>query len=151
MFDELKCILIEKPYNAHPGTFPHSIWCSLDKMYKEGWWITEIFGSIAVIVKKTPDGNFKNKYPHFRLLCKPINLSKATPAAMRTIKRIRTQQWNMYKEYMLTGIWNYNRMKKKWKKYKAINQNTIGDTRIKSLKNSPKNAKTPNLENVTTK
>ena len=149
MFEELKCIVIQKPYNGHPGTNPFVTNITLDVLYKEGWWITEIFGSTAIIVK---DMRYNGKkQPYFRLLCKQINMSHATPKAMRTIKRIRTQQWNMYKEYMLTGIWNYNRMRKKWKKYKAINQNTTGDTGIKSLKNSPKNAKTPNLENITTK
>ena len=62
MFDELKCITIEKPYKGFQNNGVVRERTTLDKLYKDGWWITEIFGSKAFIVKKTYASYTKNHY-----------------------------------------------------------------------------------------
>ena len=61
MFDELKCITIEeiyKGFQSDGGVLRK--WITLDTLYKQGWWITEIFGTHAVIVKRTYAAYTKN-------------------------------------------------------------------------------------------
>ena len=101
MYEELKGIKIQ-PVQRHiiGGVFWDKINTSLDEIYKEGWWITEIFGSVAVIVKKA---SFSTPgHPYFCCLQKLIDTSAITPKAAITIKRIQEQQWKKYKHYMLT-------------------------------------------------
>ena len=100
MFDELKCITIERPYKGFSSTCMREF-VTLDVIYKQGWWITEIFGNIAVIVKHN-----HRKRPSFSLLCKPIKMQNATPKAIRLIKKIQIKQWNLYKDYLLYGTMN---------------------------------------------
>ena len=93
MFDELKCITIEKPYKGFQNNGVIREWTSLDKLYKDGWWITEIFGTHAVIVRRANSHYTKKLHPRFIVLYKPIDMTKATPKALRLIKKIRKEQW----------------------------------------------------------
>ena len=100
MFDELKCITIEKPYAGWPNVTKTLI--TLDVLYDNGWWITETFGSYAVIIKKTDmlDGQI----PKFRMLYKRINLANASLNALNTIEHVKEKKWDAYKKYMLVGV-----------------------------------------------
>lgn len=111
MFDELKCIKIQKPYRGYCCSIPNP-YITLDKLYKQGWWITEIFGSVAVIVQQTYKGVGVKNPPRFRVLCKHIELTNATPKALKQINKIRNEKWNIYKTYMLSGIWNGYKIRK---------------------------------------
>ena len=98
MFEELKDIKVLYTsggylVNSLPG---ESV--TLDVLYKEGWWITEIFGSTAVLIHK---GSVSSKHSYFRCVFKTITIDNITPSAMRIIKKIRTQRWNEYKRIML--------------------------------------------------
>jgi len=106
MFDELKCITIEKPYKGFQNNGVVRKRTTLDKLYKDGWWITEIFGSKAFIVKRTAAPYAKKHYPRFIVLFKPIDISKATTKTLRLIEKIKKQQWEKYKEYILWGTWD---------------------------------------------
>lgn len=101
MYEELKCIKVQQVCKGHPITNPlPTEMVTLDTLYKDGWWITEIFGSTAVLVHPARP-NPKSKRPKFRLLCKHITVDTMTKAAERTIKRIQKEQWNIYKDNML--------------------------------------------------
>ena len=100
MYKELECIKIDRPYMGWSNLNPAPT--TLDKLYKQGWWITEFFGSYAVIVKKSK--LIDCGCPRFRVLYKRINLTHSTKRAMNTIERIKQERWNTYKKYMLVGV-----------------------------------------------
>lgn len=100
MYDELKCITIEKPYIGWSNI--SGIPVTLDVLYADGWWITEIFGNYAAIVRKSP--SFDGNCPRFRLLYKKIDLSNASKKALRIIERVKQKKWDAYKKYMLVGV-----------------------------------------------
>lgn len=108
MYEELRTIKIEGILHAHPlaHTLPAES-VTLEMMYKDGWWITEIFGSTAVLVKRTYSG--KCKHPRFRLLCKTINVDQITPAAKKIIKKVQNEQWQKYKGYLLKPKKRYDK------------------------------------------
>ena len=99
MFDELKCITIERPYKGFQNNGVIREWTTLDKLYKDGWWITEIFGSHAVIVKKSKF--IQSDCPKFIVLYKPINLTKATKKSIYLIEKTKQKYWKTYEKYML--------------------------------------------------
>ena len=100
MFEELRGIIIEEPRHYHSpiAVCPKT---DLQTLYQQGWWITEIFGSYAVLVALSQCTTRKNKRPYFICIQSHINISQITPKAQRTIKKIKKQQWNKYKKYLL--------------------------------------------------
>ena len=101
MYEELKGIKIQQVRrNTFGGLSWDRINISLDELYKEGWWITEIFGSIAVLVRKT---NYTKGQHYFCCVQKLIDINAISPKAAKTIKHIQDQQWKKYKHYLLTG------------------------------------------------
>lgn len=104
MYEEFTTIEITRPFKhvtkslADPKT-------TLADLYENGWWITDIFGTKAIVVHKTK--NFSETRPSFCCSTLHINISQITPQAMRLIKKISKQQWNKYKKRMLT--WPQNK------------------------------------------
>lgn len=96
MYQELRNIEIEVPIKFVGNTLglPKT---TLDKLYQKGWWITEIFGSYAVIVAKSTCTTRKSPAPYFK--CFHVHLyTPITPKQMQIIKRIQDKQWNKYKK-----------------------------------------------------
>ena len=92
--EELKKITIESPDKSK---FALPAQTTLYQVYMSGWWITEIFGSNAVLVRpriRKKDG--------FGLCERKINLAEISPKAMRFINKTAEEKWNQYKERMLT-------------------------------------------------
>jgi len=102
MFEELREISIETP-KQHIGGTLSTIYTTLDKLYIKGWWITEIFGSYANIVKKSDCMTRKSKEPYFICLSLHIKTPTITPKAMRTIKKIKNKQWKQYGKQLTTS------------------------------------------------
>lgn len=96
MFDEFKGIIVETPM-AEFGFAIDSPQTTLDRLYENGWWITEIFGSYATIVRR-------KDYPrgrHFFISRSvAIDVRAITPRAQKTIDRIAKQQWKKYQRFM---------------------------------------------------
>ena len=105
MYQELRNIIIEAPikFVGNNLGLPKT---TLDKLYKEGWWVTEIFGSKAFIIKRTYAAYTKKHHPRFIVYLKSIDISNATPKALRLIEKVKKKQWKIYEDYMLYGIWN---------------------------------------------
>lgn len=102
MFEELREISIEAPIK-HVGTSGLLPRTTLDKLYQQGWWITEIFGSYANVVKKSDCVTRKSKGPYFICISLHINTKTITPKAMRTINKIKKQQWKKYEKQLTTS------------------------------------------------
>ena len=103
MYEELKPIRVQQVRrNTFGGLSPHDpLEKTLDELYNQGWWITEIFGSVANLVKKTQYA--KHSHPYFCCVQKTIDIKAITPQAARTIKKVQDKQWKKYKHYMLTA------------------------------------------------
>lgn len=99
MFEGLRQIIIEEPHKYHSPSveYPKT---DLQTLYTEGWWITEIFGSQAVIVKLSK-AKRTSKKPYFICVQSHINVDQITPKAAKIIKKIQKQQWNTHKDYLL--------------------------------------------------
>lgn len=100
MFEELRNIIIEDPTHYHNV----NIICpktNLQTVYQQGWWITEIFGSRAVLVKRSACITRTSKKPYFICVQSIIDTKQITPKAYKTINKIKQQQWNKYKNYLL--------------------------------------------------
>lgn len=102
MFEELREISIEAP-RKHIGNELLTPKTTLDKLYKDGWWITEIFGSYANVVKISSCNTRKSKEPYFISLSLLMNVNALTPKAMRTINKIKNQQWKKYEKRLTTS------------------------------------------------
>ena len=98
MFEELRDIIIEKP-KRHFGNIELPT-TTLQQIYQDGWWITEIFGTDAVIVKKSNCVSRKGAPPYFMCLHQRININQLTPKALRVIEKIKKQQWNKYENLL---------------------------------------------------
>ena len=106
MYEELKDIVIEVPKGRHPGTTPlPGPYTTLDKLYKDGWWITEIFGSQAVLAHRLSSGACK--YPRFRVVYKTIDLRTVSKKALTKIKKVQNEQWKKYNRVLTTGDKRY--------------------------------------------
>lgn len=95
MYQELRNIIIEAPIKFVGNTLglPKT---TLDKLYDKGWWITEIFGTQAVIVQKSTCTTRKSPKPYFNC----YNVHLYTPLSykqLQLIKRIQNKQWKKYK------------------------------------------------------
>lgn len=109
MYEELKDIIVERPKHGHPGTNPlPGPTTSLAQLYREGWWITEIFGSQAVLAHRLFSG--KSKCPRFRIIYKTILSGPINKKATQIIKQVQNQQWKKYKQDMLTRHNNHYRI-----------------------------------------
>lgn len=106
MFDELKNITVEKPYKGIQNNGVLREQTTLDKLYKDGWWVTEIFGSQVVLVKRTTAGYTKDQPPHFIVVYKSINRNNLTKKALSKINKVQKDKWKIYQEYMLWGTWD---------------------------------------------
>lgn len=99
MFEGLRGIMIEEPHKYYsPGLEHQKI--DLQTLYSKGWWITEIFGSQAVIVKLSK-AKRTSKKPYFICVQSHIDIKQITPKADKIIKKTQQQQWNIYKDYLL--------------------------------------------------
>ena len=92
--EELKKIIIDSP-DVSNLSLPVKI--TLHKAYKNGWWITEIFGSKAVLVRLR-----KRKKDGFGLCERQISVDQISPEAMMFIINFAEQQWKQYAKRMLT-------------------------------------------------
>lgn len=100
MFEELRGIIIEEPRHYH-NVMAECPKTDLQTLYKQGWWITEIFGSYAVLVAVSQCTTRKIKKPYFICVQSHIDLSQITPQAQKIINKIQKQQWKKYKNYLL--------------------------------------------------
>lgn len=100
MYPELRTIMIEEPRNYHSevGLCPK---ITLQKAYENGWWITEIFGSSAVLVKISESTTRKLNRPYFICVQSQIDTKQLTPKAQKIIDIRQRQQWKKYKNYLL--------------------------------------------------
>lgn len=99
MYKKLRNIIVEKPM-AEFGCVLDSPQTTLDCLYKDGWWITEIFGSYATIVKHKRYSS--KKHPGcFISRCVAIDVSAITPGAQKIIANIAKQQWKKYRNCLL--------------------------------------------------
>ncbi|MBO7735511.1 MAG: hypothetical protein J6S67_23300 [Methanobrevibacter sp.] len=102
MFEELREITIEAPIK-HIGFESLRPKTTLDKLYQKGWWITEIFGSYANIVKVSECTTRKSNLPYFICVSLQIDTTKLTKAAIKTINRIKKQQWKKYEKQLTSS------------------------------------------------
>ena len=93
MYEELEGIQIERP-KTHIKKDAWTITIPLADLYREGWWITEIFGTTAVCVRRSQA--YKTKRPYFCCLHLFLDTKQLTPKANRTINRVQKQQWKKY-------------------------------------------------------
>ena len=100
MYEEFKGIWITEP-RKHIGNALYAERMSLDELYQQGWWITEIFGSYATVVKKSQATNTTYRRYYFRCMQCQIDTSALTPKLIRHIKAINNQHWKQYKQFML--------------------------------------------------
>jgi hypothetical protein len=92
--EELKKIIIDSPEVSNLSL---PVKTTLHQAYENGWWITEIFGSKAVLVrprKRNKDG--------FGLCERQVNVDQISPKAMMFIIHFADQQWKQYEKRMLT-------------------------------------------------
>lgn len=106
-FQELETVRIEPPLR-HIGALLETPMTSLTNVYLDGWWITEIFGSKAILVAKTK--HFYNTRPTFKTATVFIDTTTLTPKTQRLIKKIANEHWKLYKRYMLTKKFQTYRM-----------------------------------------
>ena len=99
MYEPFKNIHVGKPLKHVTRLLDYPT-ISLDMLYENGWWITEIFGTKAIIVRKAT--KFSKTSPTFYCATVHINMDQMTPAAEKLIKKIANKQWNKYKYRMLT-------------------------------------------------
>lgn len=94
MYENFDKVIIEDP-GTPVYTLPTRT--TLDQVYKAGWWITEIFGSIAVLVrpKKLAKDGFR--------LCEKYIYSKIPKTVQKEIQAIADQKWQHYKKRLLTS------------------------------------------------
>lgn len=92
--EELKKIIIDSP-DVSNLSLP--VKTTLHQAYKNGWWITEIFGSKAVLVRLK-----KRKKDGFGLCERQISVDQISPEAMMFIINFAEQQWKQYAKRMLT-------------------------------------------------
>lgn len=71
MYEELRKIEIERPKT------------DLATLYERGWWITEIFGSWAVLVKPSECKTRKTKAPYFLCFWAQINTKHITKKKLK--------------------------------------------------------------------
>lgn len=93
MYEELERILIERP-KKHINKDIWTPTMSLAALYRDGWWITDIFGSYANVVSKSPA--YKSRRPYFRCLSLFLPAGQLTPQAEKLINKIAKQQWKIY-------------------------------------------------------
>lgn len=95
MYEELKDIVVEIPRKGHPATTPlPGPITTLDQLYKDGWWVSEIFGSQLVLIKNLPKGNCRK--PKFQVVYKSVAIENISKKALATIKRIQKNKWKKY-------------------------------------------------------
>lgn len=105
MYEELRNIIIEEPRNYHSLSIEYPK-TTLEQLYNQGWWITEIFGSMAFTVKLSHAKRTSRK-PYFICVSLQLDIAQITPKARRIINRVKNKQWNKYKNYLLGQ--NYER------------------------------------------
>lgn len=109
MFEPLREIIIEEPRNYHTLLFDYPK-TNLQELYNQGWWITEIFGSFAFLVKLSK-AKRTTKKPYFICVQSQLNADQITPEAQKIINQVKNKQWNKYKKYLL-GLENERKIQK---------------------------------------
>lgn len=99
MYKKFRNIIVEKPM-AEFGCVLDTPQTTLDCLYKDGWWITEIFGSYATIVKHKRYSSLKHP-GCFISRCVAIDVGAITPGAQKIIAKIAKKQWEKYKGFLL--------------------------------------------------
>lgn len=99
MYEELERILIERP-KKHINKDIWTPTVSLATLYRDGWWITEMFGSFATVVSKSPA--YKTRRPYFRCINLFMDSTQLTPEANKIIKKVARQQWKKYGPMLTT-------------------------------------------------
>lgn len=100
MYETLRNIIIEAPVK-HIGSNDQIITkTTLEELYKNGWWITEIFGSYANMVKISSCSTRKSKKPYFMCVSLLVDTKQITPKAYRLIEKIKKQQWKKYENLL---------------------------------------------------
>lgn len=101
MYEELRDVKIQPLKKCIGGADAwYKTTATLDQVYKDGWWITEIFGSKAVLVREAT--YYECNQPRFCCVQRLIDLKTLTPKANRTIIRIQKQMWKKYERILLT-------------------------------------------------
>ena len=85
---------------------------TLDELYERGWWITEIFGSIANVVSKSHCNNTTHQRYYFKCQQCFIDPKSLTPAVLKKIEEVKDRQWEKYKGIMLKPYKFGTRIKK---------------------------------------
>ena len=93
MYEDFEQIQIERP-KTHIKKDAWSITIPLADLYRDGWWITEIFGTDAVCVKRS--SAYKTKRPYFCCIHLFLDTNQLTPKTKRMIQNIQNQHWKKY-------------------------------------------------------
>lgn len=107
MYEVLRNIKVGKPFKHVISTLEYQK-TSLADLYEHGWWITDIFGTKAIVVHKTT--KFSQTRPSFCCHTIHVDITQITPQAMKIIKKIANQQWAKYKKRMLTYPYKTSRI-----------------------------------------
>lgn len=114
MYKEFKDVWVSEPGTRIHDSLP-SPKITLDELYERGWWITEIFGSIANVVSKSQCKNSTYQRYFFRCQQCFIDPKELTPKVMERIEKVKAEKWEKYKGIMLKK-YRFGRRKKenKW-------------------------------------
>lgn len=103
MYEDFENVWVTEP-KKHIGNEMFVDRITLAELYRQGWWITEIFGSYATVVSESPYhlryNNYEKGRPYFRCKQCQVNVSALTPAILRKIKRIQESKWKQYKRIL---------------------------------------------------
>ena len=100
MYEEFESVWVTEP-RKHIGNSWFTEQISLAELYRRGWWVTEIFGTYATVVKKSQSPSLKRYYYFCCMQCQ-IDVNALTPQIKRKMKQINDTQWKKYKNIMLT-------------------------------------------------
>lgn len=110
MYKEFEKVWVSEPMTRVRDSLPAPK-ITLAELYERGWWITEIFGSIANVVSKSQCKNSTYQRYFFRCQQCFIDPKLLTPSVMKKIEKIKAEKWEKYKGIMLKK-YSFGRKKK---------------------------------------
>lgn len=111
MYKEFENIWVSEPGARIRDSLPRPK-ITLAELYRRGWWITEIFGSIANVVSKSQCKNTAHQRYFFRCQQCFIDPKSLSPKVLKKIEEIKSAQWEKYKWIMLKKYKFGSRIKK---------------------------------------
>lgn len=93
-FNNLHTVIVTTPkFDVFDIEGEHSYITTLDKLYRKGWWITEVFGTEAFVVKRVGWHSFICLTCHFRSHCDGEILS--------FIEKFASKKYKKWRKYLL--------------------------------------------------